>query len=228
MSASRKAVESIKFTDRHQVHIKSKNSKTCESLKREIQAVEVAAQPAPKERSPHPSSFLSDLLFSCYRLFLLHLHFILLLVYLLHLLGDLVGLKVHHQVGLPVQHHDNDVHQLLMNDQYHYYHHFRPLGPFKLLLVHLLYLLGDLVGLQVHPHVGLLIDMHHLPNNNYHHHHLNSHIIPREAFLQLQAQYGNMFCISETLQKISEFKPNSTQKPWCWSQTPQKINFRGV
>ena len=65
MSASRKAVESIKFTDRHKVHIKSRNSKTCESLKREIQAVEVAAQPAPKERSPHPSSFLSDLLFSC-------------------------------------------------------------------------------------------------------------------------------------------------------------------
>ena len=65
MSASRKAVGSIKFTDRHQVHIKSRNSKTCESLKREIQAVEVAAQPAAKERSPHPSSFLSDLLFSC-------------------------------------------------------------------------------------------------------------------------------------------------------------------
>ena len=58
-------MESIKFTDRHKVHIKSRNSKTCESLKREIQAVEVAAQPAPKERSPHPSSFLSDLLFSC-------------------------------------------------------------------------------------------------------------------------------------------------------------------
>ena len=47
------------------MHIKSRNSKTCESLKREIQAVEVAAQPAAKERSPHPSSFLSDLLFSC-------------------------------------------------------------------------------------------------------------------------------------------------------------------
>ena len=69
MSASRKAVESIKFTDRHKVHIKSRNSKTCESLKREIQAVEDGgnkACPLPPLRREvsHPSSFLSDLLFS--------------------------------------------------------------------------------------------------------------------------------------------------------------------
>ena len=84
-----------------------------------------------------------------------------------------------------------------MNDQYHYHHQCRPLVPFKLLLVHLLYLLGDLVVLQVHPHGGLLIDNHHLANNPYHLHHFNSRIIPREAFLRLQAEYGNMYCILE-------------------------------
>ena len=36
-----------------------------------------------------------------------------------------------------------------------FYHHWRPLRPFILLLVHLPHLLGDLVSLQVHHQVGL-------------------------------------------------------------------------
>ena len=47
-----------------------------------------------------------------------------------------------------------------------YCHH---LGPFILLLVPLLYLLGDLSSPQVHPKVGLLNYIHHLVNNLYHH-----------------------------------------------------------
>ena len=43
------------------------------------------------------------------------------------------------------------------------------LGPFILLLVPLLYLLGDLSSPQVHPKVGLLNYIHHLANNLYHH-----------------------------------------------------------
>ena len=42
-----------------------------------------------------------------------------------------------------------------------------------------------------------LLGNHHLANNPYHLHHFNSRIIPREAFLRLQAEYGNMYCISE-------------------------------
>ena len=43
------------------------------------------------------------------------------------------------------------------------------LGPFILLLVPLLYLLGDLSSPQVHPKDGLLNYIHHLANNLYHH-----------------------------------------------------------
>ena len=43
------------------------------------------------------------------------------------------------------------------------------LGPFILLLVQLLYLLGDLSSLQVHPQAGLLNDIHLFAHNLYHH-----------------------------------------------------------
>ena len=54
-------------------------------------------------------------------------------------------------------------------------------GPFILLLVHLLYLLGNLAGLHVHQQISLLYDIHRLANPLYHHHHYNSRIVPREA-----------------------------------------------
>ena len=56
-----------------------------------------------------------------------------------------------------------------------------PHPAFILLLIHLLYLLGDLADLHVHQQVGLLNDIHHLANLLYHHHHYNRGIVPRGA-----------------------------------------------
>ena len=49
----------------------------------------------------------------------------------------------------------NSLEKISKNYDLDFYHHWRPLRPFILLLVHLPHLLGDLVGPQVHHQVGL-------------------------------------------------------------------------